>query len=729
MSTATRSTSPAALPGQRLPRLLLALAVAAAPATAICDSGTAAPAAEDLAEVVVIGSRERLRATPGAGAVLDGRDLERSRVFTVNEALRKVPGVFARDEEGLGLRPNIGIRGLNPTRSSKVLLLEDGLPLAFAPYGDNASYYHPPVERFERIEVLKGSGQIAFGPQTVGGVINYLTPAAPTEFGGALLARGGNRGFRDLQLRVGDALGDGGWAASLVHKDSDGARENMALNVDDLALRFDQALGERRSLALRASLYREDSQVPYSGLTRAEYAANPLGNVFRNDRFALQRWALSATLGQQFDAGTLRSSVYYTYLDRDWWRQSSNSGQRPADASDPACRGLQNLETGCGNEGRLRQYYTAGIETRGTRPFALGALQGELSGGLRHHVEKQNRRQVNGDTAAARVAGTSLNAGVREDNTRDVAATAAFIQAEFVAGDWRLTPGLRYETVDYERRNRLAGGAQGRSRFDEVIPGVGLTWEWRPGATLFAGVHRGFAPPRVEDVIGPAGGSVELEAERSWNRELGLRLRPRAGTTIELTAFDLDFSNQVVPSSVAGGAGATLTSAGRSSHRGLEFAATVEQPDLLAGSIDGYLRAALTWLADAQYLGERFSAIPGFNAVPVRGNRLPYAPEQLATVAFGLEAPQGFAAEIEAVYTSAAFTDDLNTVAVSVDGQRGRIGGYAIVNATVSQRFAETLTVFASAKNLADRRYVADMSRGLIPGSPRQLQLGFDYRF
>ena len=110
--------------------------------------------------------------------------LEESRVFTINEALRKVPGVFARDEEGFGLRPNLGIRGLNPTRSSKVLLLEDGIPITYAPYGDNATYYHPPVERFDHIEVLKGSGQILFGPHTVGGVINYITPAVPDAVDG-----------------------------------------------------------------------------------------------------------------------------------------------------------------------------------------------------------------------------------------------------------------------------------------------------------------------------------------------------------------------------------------------------------------------------------------------------------------------------------------------------------------------------------------------------------------
>ena len=52
-------------------------------------------------------------------------ELEIARPFTTSEALRKAPAVNVRDEEGIGLRPNIGIRGLNPTRSTRVLLLDD----------------------------------------------------------------------------------------------------------------------------------------------------------------------------------------------------------------------------------------------------------------------------------------------------------------------------------------------------------------------------------------------------------------------------------------------------------------------------------------------------------------------------------------------------------------------------------------------------------------------------
>ena len=156
--------------------------------------------------VDVIGTPEQLEHIPGSGQIIDQKDLESSRVFTANEALRKAAGVNVRDEDGFGLRPNIGIRGLNPTRSTKVTLLEDGIPLAYAPYGDNASYYHPPIDRFERIEVLKGAGQILFGPQTIGGVINYITPTPPQKFGGFVSATAGNRDYFNGKLRLG---GDG----------------------------------------------------------------------------------------------------------------------------------------------------------------------------------------------------------------------------------------------------------------------------------------------------------------------------------------------------------------------------------------------------------------------------------------------------------------------------------------------------------------------------------------
>jgi Fe(3+) dicitrate transport protein len=678
----------------------------------------------------VIGERIRLDAIPGSAEVLDAEVLLQARVLTINEAMRKVPGVFARDEEGFGLRPNLGIRGLNPTRSSKVLLLEDGIPLGYAPYGDNATYYHPPVERFDRIEVLKGSGQILFGPHTVGGVINYVTPPVPADTTGRVVASAGTEGFRQLHGQFGDRFGDTGFIAHGTYKETDGARENMHFEVGDLNVKLVHEFSDRQALTVRGSWYDESSQVTYSGLTLAEWQDDPYQNPFGNDHMDAERWGTSATHRYELDdAVTFTTNAYYTYFNRDWWRQSSNSTQRPNDASDPACGGMSNLDRGCGNEGRLRQYWTAGLEPRVTVQHGLLGVDNVLDAGLRYHYEDQFRVQANGDTPTSRRPGTGPNAGIREDSDRTVEALSAFVQNRFDFGRWTLTPGVRFERIDYERVDNLTG-AIGESRLDEVVPGLGVTFEAAPGAVLFAGVHRGFAPPGVADVVTAAGGSVDLDAERSWNYELGVRAAPRDGVSYEATLFRMDFENQIVPASVAGGVGATLTSAGETLQQGVELAAQVDGTAFVDWPVELFARGAYTWLADAEYAGERYSNVAGFTSVRVTGNRLPYAPEHLLSATLGARLPFGLELALEGVYTSAAFTDDLNTVAVDASGQRGEIAGYTVWNLTANFALpACECKLFATAKNLGDKLYVADMSRGLIPGMPRVVQAGIDVRF
>jgi Fe(3+) dicitrate transport protein len=288
---------------------------------------------------------------------------------------------------------------------------------------------------------------------------------------------------------------------------------------------------------------------------------------------------------------------------------------------------------------------------------------------------------------------------------------------------------VRFESVDYERIDNLLG-TRGTSEVDELIPGIGATVEAAPGTVVFAGVHRGFAPPGVADVVTAQGGSVDLEAELSWNYELGLRSTPADGVSLEATLFRLDFENQIVPASVAGGSGATLTSAGETLQQGLELAGEVRSNAFVDWPVDLFTRLSYTWLADAEYAGERFSSIPGFSTVRVTGNRLPYAPEHLLAGTVGARMPFGLSVELEGVYTSAAFTDDLNTVDVVANGQRGEIPGYTVWNLTANYGLDTCdCKLFVTAKNLTDELYVADMSRGLIPGMPRLLQGGFEVRF
>jgi Fe(3+) dicitrate transport protein len=669
------------------------------------------------------GSEEMLRRIPGSIDLLTRDALERSHVFTTSEALRKVPGVNVRDEEGLGLRPNIGVRGLNPTRSSKVLLLEDGVPTTFAPYGDNASYYHPPIDRFARVEVLKGSSQIAYGPVTIGAAINYVTPEPPPGPSVAASVTGGNRDYLNGDASFGGTWNGTGLFAGILRRQADGARDHVHSDLTDVTAKVTHQVTPTQNLTVKANYYGEDSQVTYSGLRENEYLANPRQNPFVNDAFEGDRVGASAVY-RALLAGriALTTTVYGSQFERNWWRQSSNSSQRPNDSADPTCGGMANLSLTCGNEGRLRRYTHGGVEPRARIGFGLGGVPQETDVGLRFHTERQNRRQANGDAPLAR-------SGVLvEDNLRTTDAFSAFAQHRVLAGSWTITPGLRMEHVRHTRTNRLID-VSGEEALTQLLPGLGVSYAPSPGTTIFTGVHRGFAPPRAEDVINNStGGVIELDPERSWNYEIGGRATLGA-VRVDGALFRMDYENQIVPASLAGGTGAALTNGGETLHQGVEVGLTGDWESIAATAHGAYTRLALTWLPVARFTGTRFSNVSGFGSVSVSGNRLPYAPESTVTIALGYRHRAGLDAQIEAQHVGDQFGDDLNTVVGTPDGQRGLIPAYTYWNAAATWRLTRGGSIFLTVKNLFDGTFIVDRARGILPGHPRLVQIGTSWRF
>lgn len=657
---------------------------------------------------------------PGSFDFLGGDELRLSHPPTVNEALRRIPGLSVRDEEGLGLRPNIGIRGLNPTRSTKVLLLEDGLPITYAPYGDNASYYHPPLQRFEGVEVLKGSGQIAYGPSTIGGVINYITPLPPSSPSGSLWLTAGNRRFFDGNGSFGSTSGRVGYFVDVQGRGAGGSRENIHSDVADGSAKITVAAAARHLLVARASHYRERSQNTYSGLRQDEYQVNPRQNPFVNDAFAADRSGASIAHHTSLGAkGTLATSGYMSRFARDWWRQSSHSAQRPNDAVDPACGGMANLSTACGNEGRLRRYMVGGMQSRGTMTFGT---RGELDFGARMHGESQNRLQKNGDTPRAR------DGRLVEQNERGVFAASAFLQQRLAFGRVAVTPGVRIENVHLTRRNLLAG-AEGQTSFTQVIPGVGIVASLGSHTLLFGGLHRGFAPPRVEDAVSNTGGVTDLDAELSWNSEIGIRTAIGA-LRLDATLFLMDYANQIVPATLAGGIGATLTNGGETRHGGFELGARVETVSPARAGDRVYARLSYTFVPLAEFTGVRFSGVPGFAGISVTGNRLPYAPEHLASAMGGYRFGGRGDLFAETVFVSSQFGDDLNTTAGTADGQRGPLDAATTWNAGANLNVRPgRAMVFLAVYNLTDALYIVDRSRGIVPSPPRRVHAGVRLTF
>jgi Fe(3+) dicitrate transport protein len=138
-------------------------------------------AIETLATVNVIGSSENILGLTGSGAFIEAEDYQTKGITNIQQILRKVPGVYVREEDGFGNFPNISLRGGDGTRSEKVTVMEDGILTAPAAYSAPSAYYSPRAGRMSGIEVLKGSSQVKYGPHTTGGVINFLSTEVPSE--------------------------------------------------------------------------------------------------------------------------------------------------------------------------------------------------------------------------------------------------------------------------------------------------------------------------------------------------------------------------------------------------------------------------------------------------------------------------------------------------------------------------------------------------------------------
>ncbi|MCP5114786.1 MAG: TonB-dependent receptor plug domain-containing protein, partial [bacterium] len=201
-----------------------------------------------------------------------------------------------------------------PDRSRKVLMLEDGLPIALAPYGEPEMYYSPSIDRMERVEVLKGSGQIAHGPQTVGGVINFITPEPPQKFHGEVDLQGGDHGFFTGNGRLGGSNKDRslGWLVNYLRKQGNGWRQ-FWFRINDVNTKFTLKPNDRNTLSVKLGAYDETSNSTYLGLTQPMFDQDPNQNAVPGDGLNVSRQSASLAHTYTINPGTLLSSAVYTY--------------------------------------------------------------------------------------------------------------------------------------------------------------------------------------------------------------------------------------------------------------------------------------------------------------------------------------------------------------------------------------------------------------------------------
>lgn len=693
----------------------------------------------EVSQVTIIATRDRLfTKIPGSVGYVSPRELKLLNPINGNETFRRIPGVHVVDEEGVGLRANIGIRGLDPDRSRNVLILEDGIPVALNPYGEPDAYYTPQIDRMQGVEVLKGSGQILYGPRTIGGVINYITANPPESEQLRVKVQGGESGYFSGLLSYGNTFGNTGVQINYLRKQAD----NLGVSdfhLNDLTGKMNFTLGESSKLGVKFGIYRETSNSTYVGITQSifDQGGQDFLQVAPNDRLNVDRNSLSFTHNYRINSAlNLQTQAYAYSTTRNWRRQdfsydpnsSNQTGVVWGDASIPG--GAIYMRNGTGN--RNRRFEVAGFEQRINYAFDLASIQNELTTGYRYLYEKGYEQRINGSFP------TAESGELVTDEARTGNAFSAFAQNKMkINQKFTLDIGLRAEFYSFEReifRNKFSGVVRDTSivnntSISQIIPGVGLNYKLTSNFNIFGGLHRGFAPPRIKDAINSVGVVQQLEAEKSWNYELGFRSIIAKGFYAELTGFFMDFSNQIIPvSESSGGAGTGLINGGKTTHKGIETSVNFDLSEVKNVKYNLMVDVSATY-QKAEFNADRFQSIQG-ELLNISGNQTPYAPQVLLSTAVTIESPFGLSARITNTFVGEQFTDPANTLMPSANGRIGKISDYLLTDLVLVYQMpkAENLSFNATIKNLTNERYIATRRpEGIRVGLPRFISLGIDW--
>ncbi|MBS4014651.1 MAG: TonB-dependent receptor [Bacteroidetes bacterium] len=714
-----------------------------------------------LEQVVISGSRVGiLRFLPGSAKIVSQRELDITSPISGNEVFRNVPGINVVEEEGAGLRLNVGIRGLDPDKSRNVLILEDGIPVALAPYGEPEMYYTPSIDRMSGVEILKGNGSILFGPQTIGGVINYLTADAPSELEGKASLWAGDKGFYNAKINFGNTIDNFGYTLNLQRKQAENFGPTEFL-FHDINSKFITSFSEKSSAIIKLGYYNENSNSTYVGLTQPMFDSGIMDDlrIAPEDNLNIKRYSVG--LIHKYNSGDnlqINTTAFAYTTERNWKRQDFTNNASASNLTgiwhgfEDEPDGAIYMRNSTGH--RNRKFEVAGIEPRLSYQFNVANMISKTDAGVRFLHEKAYEQRIDGTNALY------SSGNLRDDEIRIGNTASGFLQNMLLFNEkLSFTAGVRSENIWYEReimrRNFKDTLLTANSSVFALIPGAGINYNISKNIGFFTGIHRGFAPPRIKDAISNEGQDLQLDAEKSWNFELGTRINIK-GFALEYTLFHMDFSNQVIPvSESSGGLGSGYINGGETLHKGMELSLLIP--------FDYWLPEnwSVNAIGSATYTDSRFSSdryvlykkSQNTNSpdeyINVNGNKTPYAPDLTIFGALNIEHSLGFGFRLSSNYIGKQYTDVLNTddvyhwiqvdnndedykyVQATANGRIGLLEAYNIINASVWYNHAKTgLGINIGVKNLTDERYIATRRpQGIRAGLPRMITARISYSF
>lgn len=735
-------------------RLALTLAISAASSSLV----NAQEQDSSIQEVTIIGSQEQAQRIAGSAHYIGSEKLAQFAYSDIQRIAREVPGVAIQVEDGYGLRPNIGIRGVATERSGRITLLEDNVLIAPAPYSAPSAYYFPTVGRLSAIEVVKGPAAITQGPYTIGGALNMVSTPIPNNFSGNVVTEAGEDSTYRVHASYGGRTDSGfGFLLETHQWQSDGFQSidrgsnDTGLDVEDYTVKLSYApTDSSHAIELKLQSTDQNSNQSYLGLTDSDfgdsafrrYGVSELDNIATEHEQQILRYSYEFS-----DALNMSLTAYNNEHQRDWFKTEGIDFDGSANAEDfsrtswfnviqainsgTSLNGLApdqlqsildgTTDTAAGSiqlRSNSREYFSRGVQLGLNWNGRLGNSAHDVEFGIRFHEDEEDRLQRNSNYSQVNGAlllddlGILGNAGNR---VQEAEAVSVHIHDDIQIGDWTLSPGLRYEDIQQKRTRYLDGELRtfrdSRSNDTQVfLPGLGILYQLNDSLSLLGGVHKGFTAPS---------NSPNVDEETAINYELGFRYN-RGGLSTELIGFLSDYDNILGECTSSSGSNCVIGDAfngDAATVAGLELLVTAN----LASGSDYRIPVSLSYTHIDGEFDTDIADTAFFGSVSA-GDPLPYLPENqfLASV--------GFEKNNWATYLTGNYVDEV-CVRASCNAFEKTDDTFT-VDVSANYQFSNALTFYGRIENLtSEEDILGRQPYGARPNKDRTVTAGLRFNF
>lgn len=679
---------------------------------------------------------------PGSQTSIGKEFLDDYKQTDLNRALSTLPGIQIQEEDGYGLRVNIGMRGAHPHRSRKVLMMEDGILIGPAPYSAPAAYYTPLMTRLDGLVVTKGSSAIAYGPQTIGGAIDFQTLSLygddiESPFVSAELAAG-SYGFQKASAAIKSSHGN---VSYLLHaadvrstgfKTISGEKADTGFHKNDILAKASLILGNDE-LFFKIGQTDERSNETYLGLTEEDFSLDPY------DRYAASALDLMDNRHRQLQIGyalnrssfSVRTTAYYHTFERLWYKFNGLSGigldaksiiAEPYGRNQHAYAVIKGVDDSLGANDQIvvgsndRSYQSFGLDVKAEHQIPNGFLGDHtIEWGLRLHGDSIKREHGEDNylmSLGTLVRSQDQSRQMTAQNEDSAKALSVFLLDTLKIAKLRLNFGLRLEKVELTRKDDLDFAGDLSANHDELIPGLGLFYLFDESFGAFFGVNKGLALASIDD----AGSG---KPEQSINYELGVRFEKNRLAS-DLVGFYSDYTN--IKGTCSFSSGCSSQDIDKSFDGGKAKVYGIEFMTRYTG-----MWAQLYWPVSFQYtythgvFDNSFqSSLADWGIGSIRVNDpLPYIPHHQASLNLGIK---GSLAQFMASYRYVSQSFDQ-----AVEEGRKAIEQHRVLDVSVSiwPYTGSPYELYMTADNVLKSHYLASYRPfGARPGKPQSVSVG-----